>query len=1146
MKEAEDKTVDESAIKVKKPRKKKEPGEAKPKKVKAKKIEKTLYDVFAERLRTIRLEDIKKPWMATKSFRLLDTIEAVQAWVDTILSDPKRAYTIPHLAWTGPVIAVDTETDGLDIRVVKGKVKTKLAGVCLSADGLEGIYIPVGHESNTRTYEVVNHVRWRLLRRTYKVRNVPKVELARILQQLFDRSHLVFFNAKFDREVLRLMLGLTFRDYPHFEDVQVLNYLYDPKARIDDKGAGGLQFGGLKALSKQMLGIEQIELDELTKVKARVFNIELRKYTQRMVYAPFTWVPPSMALWYAAGDAITTWLLWQNIHALQDFSKMSGVHRLDHQLIDTLTWIERQRVRLDGKRLADTITFHDGRVKELTEELGRIAGIENFNPGSTPQLRKILFEDRNMEVIETSEKSGDASTAIGVLKELKKRYPDDEFLGKLMDFREYAALHPGSIQYDPNDQTARFYFKQNVVAGGRLAAAGGEWDKDGGCGINPQAIKKVGGNWWVKGKPVELADEEFTQFEEADLDPSCFDKDKKKAPNIENNHIATYFGKRYCVVPKCECHTTKTVKVDANEVINLRGMFSADPGWTIFSIDYSNIEMRVAANISKEPLFIKEFLEGSGDFHTLTAIALFPEFSDSATAKGRKKELRGVAKIINFALLYGGTAYTIHENMNKAGFNVSFEEAQELVQRYWDSVPTFAAWCMGKRETARSKLICKTPTGRVIHFESAMKGFGIVEPLPEHKEKFWAWRSMKKQVDEFLRCNMREEARAVKAQMDSLWRDPESGVKNMSEYNRFLGKAERVAINIPLQGTAGDLMRSALNRIRVWAMNNPGVEKVFRLHLTVHDEIDFSVKNEFVPYILPRINRLMKLRPLHEKKGWIVPIETDCEYGQTWDVQHHLTGDDGHKAAAWLDIEGLESYVPPAFDEDIVDRIEASWKAGECERVKQWLGRLHPRVQNYITPGKDQYLGQNSKSPEEPHQEVDDLLSKSLRRIVTIMLQLHEFWIIDEDEKEDMMVQQYAEDMGLEFPDEPLIGELDGYLASIPVEDAVFNPPMPTPPERPKKEPIPEPTPESHAEPPAESEPEEPMTADETEELFHEPKPKILPVLRVFKRSEMDMFKKVMGIGAGPHTIDFRFAGDGKVRQLPNTQLSDIPKEWLA
>lgn len=1086
------------------------------KKAKPKAPDKTLREVFVERLAEIKLDEIKKPWMAEKAFRLIDRTEDLDKWVKTVLSDPGRSHALPWADHVGPVVAVDTETDGLDLRVIDGKAKISLAGVCLSADGIEGIYIPVGHEG----YD-----------------NIPAEELAPRLQNLFDKSHLIFFNAKFDREVLRLKLGLTFRDFPHFEDVQVLSYLHDPKAKVD-AGAGGFQSGGLKATSKSLLNIEQIELEELTKVRAKVFNPELGKNTYKMVYCPFNWVPTELALWYAAGDAITTWLLWQKFWELRDFSKMSAVHRLDHQLIDTLTWIERQRIRVDYVKLEDTITFHQNRVKALTTELGQIAEVENFNPGSTHDLRKVLFEKKGMEVLGISEKTGDPSTNIGVLKELQKKYPEDEFLTKLMDFREYSALHPGNLHYEKADGTARFYFKQNVVAGGRLAAAGGEYEKDGGCGLNPQAIKKVGGNWWVMGKPIE-GEYEQSQFDTSKLDKSCFNKDGVKAPNIDCNHIGTYFGKPYCMVPSCQVHTAKAVKIDANEVINLRGLFTADPGWTMFSIDYSNIEMRVAANVSKEPEFIKEFMEGSGDFHTLTAKALFPEFSAPGTPKGRTKELRSLAKIINFALLYGGTAYTIHENLNKAGFAMSFEEAQELVNKYWESVPTFAAWCQGKRNTAREKLMCKTPTGRVISFQSALQGYGITAPSSEDRDNFFVYKRVKKQGDEALKRGEKEEARSYNKQAEALWRDPSTGVKNYQEYNRFLGKAERVSINIPLQGTAGDLMRSALNRIRLWAIANPGLERVFRLHETVHDEIDFSVKNEFVPYVLPRINRLMKLRPLHANRKWDVPIETDCEYGQTWDVQHHLTGDNEHTAAGWTEIPGLENYVPLDFEEEAVDQFVEAWlNPDRKDKAVAWLRRCHNRVHPLI----DKLDASKDKT--------------AIRKDVIAILQLHEFWVIDEKEDDVLSLAEWMDDCDLQIPSEPLVGGLEGYLDSIPVlAGQNITPPTPDPtPATPKPEPEPQPEPEPEPQPEPESGPE---PQEEDSVFFEPPKRKTAPVepdsklltMRPIFENEKETFVKQMGLGSGEYEFEVLYKNSQMAKPMPlrikKVLVETLPKEYL-
>jgi DNA polymerase I-like protein with 3'-5' exonuclease and polymerase domains len=1090
--------------------------EKKPKKAKKEKapkepkVKKDLKTIFTEHIALVTPESLKKPWMAEKSFRLITDASELRKWAEGILADTSRHHKFHDTIC--PVIAVDTETNGLDTRVVNGKVGIELAGICLSADGIEGIYIPVGHEQGP---------------------NIDRAELVRVLQDLFDKSHLVFFNAKFDREVLRITLGMTFRDYPHYEDLQVLSYLEDPKASVDSgaKGGGQLQTGGLKYFAKTRLGIEQIELGDFAKVKAKVWNEELQKDTIKTVMAPFTWVPIELALWYAAGDAITTWLGW---NLVKDKARaMAAVHRVDHLLIDTLTWIERQRVNIDVDLLRATIEFHASRVAQLTVELAELAGIPDFNPGSPKQLSEVLFKKRGMTPLAVSEKSGEASTAIGVLTELKKLYPDDDFLNKLIDFREYSALHPGNLRYDPRDNSARFYFKQNVVAGGRLAAAGGDYEKDGGCGLNVQAIKKIGGNWWVKGKRLEDQNvdiETLEKYQPSDLDPSCFNKDKALAPNIHNNHIAVYFGKKYCVVPACKTCIGSKSKVDANEIINLRSLFCAKPGWTYFTTDYSNIEMRVAANCSKEPRFIEEFMTGSGDFHSLTASALFPEFTDPTVDKGRKKALRSLAKIINFALLYGGTAYTIYENMVKEGHDVTFEDAQDLVAKYWDSVPVFSAFCNSKRELARTKLICKTPTGRIISFESAMKGFNIYHPLPKHKDNFFTWKKLSKQADNFKKSNQKEEFLATKAQADAIYNNRESGVKNFTEYNRFLGKAERVSINIPLQGTAGDLMRSALNKIRIWATSTPGVEEVFKLHCTVHDEIDFSVKNEFVPYIVPRLNKFMKLRKLHEAKDWPVPIETDCEYGQSWDVDYHLTGDSDHKAAGWYDVPGMQNYIPRGFDADLVDKLIRSLEAGKEEKVVSWLTEnLHTRVHPILKSLKESTDTEGRK------------------RYITVMLQLDEFWRLDEDEEDALneSVAEYASAYGFEIPvtpiytsqpiteevqvNEPEEEEEKEVIAQVQAEedfdeDDVFYAPKK---KEKKEEPAPEPTPEAVVE----AKSVIPVTQ------VHDP---VIQNLRALTNLEMDAFIAVLGIGN--KTVTFQYKG--KVMKVSKVAISTLPREY--
>ena len=1041
---------------------------------------KDIRTMFRMKLQEINVEKIKKPWMAEKVLRRVHTKEELKAWVDKVLRDT----SLRHLTPSGemlPVVACDTETIGLDTRILIDLVevreyatgqktwmpiyetKMEIAGVCLSADGIEGIYVPINHEDGF---------------------NIPREEAAPILQYLFDNCHLAFYHAKFDREVMRQTMGINFRGYPYFEDVQVLNYLIDPKADLGDskKGQYTGDTGGLKALSLTKLGIDQIELDEIGKVTADYFNPDTGKTTQRIQYVPFTWIPTDIAYWYAAGDAICTWLLWKQLN--EEARALKLVHRIDHELVDTLTWLERQRYIVDVDRHRRTVQWHQKKLSTDREELRQDAlkagyveeeGQEQFNPDSPRQLGKLLFEIMGLKVLRRSKKTNEPSCDAEVISDLTKMYPSNDFLRKYAKYKEYVALHPENLKYDPKDHTARIYLKACVVAGGRLSASGGKFELDGGFGLNIQGIKRVEGNWWVKGKVLEpdtVDPNDVEEHNEQELDPSCFkmiekttkvkvgeatvnDLDGKpmmdnfgkpimnpvyetrkeevrtKAPNIIKNHIGQYLGYAICLVPGCETCAKKygilieKGRMDANEVINLRAMFMAPKGWTFATIDYSNIEMRVAANISGEPEFIKEFLEGTGDFHSLTASKVFPEFNDPHTDKATKKALRALAKILNFALLYGGTAYTIFENMKKKDPNMTFERAQAMVDAYWAGVPVFAEYCARKQAIAKEKMICTTATGRIVKFDSAMKALGIHPPTKEEMENYWDFRRLEKAAEAAKRNKKDEEYKDYRSRADALWKNPESGVRNAGDYNQFMGKIQRVSVNVPMQGLAGDFMRITLNRIRIWATEkDPLVQSVLLMHGSVHDEIDFSFKNEYAPFLMPRLTRLMKLRKYHKKMGWRVPIECDAEYGPTWDVVHHMTGDDGHKPAGWTEIPGMENYVPEDFDKDTVVALLKALRSGDDtkrEKVKVWLKEnLHQRtheMHKHIFEAKD---------------------PKDIKKFLFVAMQLHEYWTIDEipDEDESKMetLEQYEARCGLTAADRGQFVPSFGFLGAIPLE----------------------------------------------------------------------------------------------------------------
>lgn len=1021
---------EQQAEPVKKARK---PRATKPKAPKPPKPARDMRSVFREKLKTISVESIKKPWMSEKVFRLVTTAEELEAWVDRLLADTSR-----HHSWAGqtcPVVAVDTETTSLDTRIFVDfkqlengewtlvyEVKVELAGVCLSADGIEGLYIPAFHELG---------------------QNIPRADLARILQKLFDKSHLVFYNAKFDREILRITLGLNLRGYPHFEDVQCLKFINDPKADLGDQGAFTGDAGGLKALSETVLGIEQIEIKEIAKVRCHVWNPETQKNTLKMVVVPFTWIPPDIALWYAAADSICTWLLWQGMKDLARSRKL--VHHIDHELVDSLAYIERQRWFVDVERQRRTARWHARRIGELKAQLNEMAAAAGWtgelNPSSPKQLGELLFKIMGFKVYRTTD-SGAASTDKETLQELVNANPDNQFLKVFQEYRELAALHPDNLRYDPKDNSARLYLKQNVVAGGRLSGGGGEFEKDGGMEWNPQGVKKLEPDdfWRVYGnvlEPDHIDECDIEEHAEEDLHPSCFVEEKgvrQKAPGIIKNHIGQYQDYAICLVPKCKTCANKfgvlieDTSLDANQVVNLRVLLCAQEGWTFFSIDYSNIEVREAANLSGEVELQNIFLHGDGDHHALTAAKVFPEYSDPTSKMYKAKSLRAIAKTINFALQYGGTAHAIYRNLAKKDPTMTLEKAQQLVDKYWDGVPQFKAWVAGKQARAKEEFVAETATGRVIDFKSAMEAMHIHVPTKAERvflNKYWDY---KREATKAKNEGDDDRYETYKNAADRLWKNPDTGVRNAGEYNKFIGYIQRVAVNAPVQGLAGDFMRIAINRIKKWVEKDPEIQKVFRFHGSVHDEIDVSIKNEYVPFVLPRLTRLMKLRKYHENMGWIVPVECDAEYGRSWDIDFNVT--DKKEPAAFTHVDGFETYIP---DRVPVENVSSLYKAlcgcdeVKYNRAKAFLEReLHPRAFASTTTLF------KSKDP------------KVIKNQLIAVLQLDEYWRIDhvpdgpEGDAQLETLAQYEQRMGISARD-TRCPEF-GYMGPVPLTGNVIRP----------------------------------------------------------------------------------------------------------
>ncbi|MCM2257860.1 MAG: DNA polymerase I [Vicinamibacteria bacterium] len=177
----------------------------------------------------------------------------------------------------------------------------------------------------------------------------------------------------------------------------------------------------------------------------------------------------------------------------------------------------------------------------------------------------------------------------------------------------------------------------------------------------------------------------------------------------------------------------------------IRQAFVAEPGHVLVSADYSQIELRVLAHLSQDPTLIDTFRRGE-DVHDRTAREVFGTLSGVP-----EDEQRRVAKMVNYALLYGKTAFTLAKDLG-----VSRKEAEGFIEAYFARYPK-------------------------------VRGF-IDETLAKARD-----------------CGH------VRTLLGRLRRLPDLRSKNFP----VRAEAERQAMNTPVQGSAADLIKKAMIDMRM-------------------------------------------------------------------------------------------------------------------------------------------------------------------------------------------------------------------------------------------------------------------------------------------------------------------------------------------
>ena len=492
-----------------------------------------------------------------------------------LINSEKSLDKIIKAASKSKVIAIDTETTGLDYMDVD------LVGVSLAFEAGKAYYIPFGHEKQ----------------------EVPQLEEQIVLKKLKPfleqtKDKIIGQNIKFDRNILA-RYGININSIKN--DTMMMSYVLDASATRHN----------LDALSSYYLNHKTSTFEEVAGKGAKQVT--------------FDKVPLDLATNYAAEDADITLRLYQvlepKLNSIKSLKKL--MEEIEIPLIEVLSDMEQNGTLLNSKILASQSKDLESRIKKLEKLAYEIAG-EEFNLGSTKQLREIFFEKLNYRVIKKTP-GGQPSTDEKVLQELSEEY---ELPKVLLEHRTLSKLKstytdklPGQIS--PNTGKVHTSFHQAVTTTGRLSSSD---------------------------------------------------------PNLQNIPIRTEDGRR------------------------IRQAFEATKGNKIISADYSQIELRVMAHLSKDKGLLEAFNQGE-DIHSKTASEVFDVNPDKVTA-----DLRRNAKAINFGLIYGISAFGLGKQL---GINRNL--AAEYMAMYFEKYPGVKAYMETTKDEARDTGYIETLFGRRLY-----------------------------------------------------------------------------------------------------------------------------------------------------------------------------------------------------------------------------------------------------------------------------------------------------------------------------------------------------------------------------------------------------------------------------------------------
>ncbi|MDX1711054.1 MAG: DNA polymerase I [Rhodovibrionaceae bacterium] len=148
----------------------------------------------------------------------------------------------------------------------------------------------------------------------------------------------------------------------------------------------------------------------------------------------------------------------------------------------------------------------------------------------------------------------------------------------------------------------------------------------------------------------------------------------------------------------------QNIPIRTEEGRKIRQAFVAEEGCKLLSVDYSQIELRLAAHIADEPA-LKEAFEAGHDIHAMTAARVF-----DVPLEGMDPMVRRQAKAINFGIIYGISPYGLAQNLG-----IPQSDAKAYIEAYFERHPKIREYMKDTKEHCRARGYVSTLFGRKIH-----------------------------------------------------------------------------------------------------------------------------------------------------------------------------------------------------------------------------------------------------------------------------------------------------------------------------------------------------------------------------------------------------------------------------------------------